>query len=213
MKPNIEELRKKYINNPPEGMTSKDIRRMSEEELLDMDYFLNEDDLFDDQILSFDINSDSDMAEIEALLNMAESNQPMDDNSELLKLLSDDDKELLNDLDISGLNSEPGLDELKGEFSLDSLESELDLGQLEGDFDLAQFDAELDLEQLEAELDKAFGETSNSAESEEKEDKKKGKEKKNIYCSWKIDDISAKVYVCTVYLPCINRNLQSKIKC
>ena len=26
MKPNIEELRKKYIDNPPEGMTSKDIR-------------------------------------------------------------------------------------------------------------------------------------------------------------------------------------------
>jgi hypothetical protein len=49
MKQNIEELRKKYIENPPLGMTSKDIRRMSEEELLDMDYFLNEDDLFDDE--------------------------------------------------------------------------------------------------------------------------------------------------------------------
>ena len=49
MKPNIEELRTKYINNPPEGMTSKDIRRMSEDELLDMDYFLNEDDLFSDE--------------------------------------------------------------------------------------------------------------------------------------------------------------------
>ena len=49
MKPNIEELRQKYINNPPEGITSKDIRRMSEEELLDMDYFLNEDDLFDEE--------------------------------------------------------------------------------------------------------------------------------------------------------------------
>lgn len=49
MKSNTEELRKKYIENPPEGMTSKDIRRMSEEELLDMDYFLNEDDLFDDE--------------------------------------------------------------------------------------------------------------------------------------------------------------------
>ena len=46
MKLNIEELRKKYIDNPPDGMTSKDIRRMSDEELLDMDYFLNEDDLF-----------------------------------------------------------------------------------------------------------------------------------------------------------------------
>lgn len=41
-KTEIEELRKKYINDPPEGMTSKDIRRMSEEDLLDMDYFLNE---------------------------------------------------------------------------------------------------------------------------------------------------------------------------
>ena len=26
MKPDIEELRKKYIENPPEGMTSRDIR-------------------------------------------------------------------------------------------------------------------------------------------------------------------------------------------
>ena len=49
MKPDIEALRKKYIDNPPEGMTSEDIRRMSEEELLDMDYFLNEDDLFADE--------------------------------------------------------------------------------------------------------------------------------------------------------------------
>ena len=49
MKPNIEELRKKYINNPPEGMTSEDILHMSEDDLLDMDYFLNEDDLFDDE--------------------------------------------------------------------------------------------------------------------------------------------------------------------
>ena len=48
MKPTIEELRKKYINNTPEGMNSKDIRRMSEEELLDMDYFLNDDELDDD---------------------------------------------------------------------------------------------------------------------------------------------------------------------
>lgn len=49
MKSNIEELRQKYINNPPEGMTPKDIRCMSEEDLLDMDYFLNEDDFFDDE--------------------------------------------------------------------------------------------------------------------------------------------------------------------
>ena len=39
MKSNIEELLKKYMDNPPEGMTSKDIRNMSEGELLDMDFF------------------------------------------------------------------------------------------------------------------------------------------------------------------------------
>ena len=49
MKPNIEELRKKYMDQPPEGFTSEDIRNMSEDELLDMDYFLNEDDLFSDE--------------------------------------------------------------------------------------------------------------------------------------------------------------------
>ena len=49
MKPDIEELRKKYMDNPPEGFTSKDIRNMSEDDLLDMDYFLNEDDLFTDE--------------------------------------------------------------------------------------------------------------------------------------------------------------------
>lgn len=42
MKSDIEELRKKYIYNPPEGMTSEDIRSMSDDDLLDMDYFLNE---------------------------------------------------------------------------------------------------------------------------------------------------------------------------
>lgn len=49
MNPNTEKLRKKYMDNPPEGMSSEDIRRMSEDDLLDMDYFLNEDDLFADE--------------------------------------------------------------------------------------------------------------------------------------------------------------------
>lgn len=49
MKKNIKELREKYISNPPKGMTSEDIRHMSEDDLLDMDYFLNEDNLFDDE--------------------------------------------------------------------------------------------------------------------------------------------------------------------
>lgn len=44
----IETLRKKYMDNPPEGMTSQDIRSMSEDDLLDMDYFLNDDELDDD---------------------------------------------------------------------------------------------------------------------------------------------------------------------
>ena len=48
MKPDIEELRKKYIENPPEGMISRDILSMSEEALLDMDYFLHEFDELDD---------------------------------------------------------------------------------------------------------------------------------------------------------------------
>jgi len=45
-----EELRNKYIQNPPEGMTADDIRDMSDDDLLDMDYFLNEDDDLDDEV-------------------------------------------------------------------------------------------------------------------------------------------------------------------
>lgn len=42
------ELREKYIQNPPEGMTAKDIKRMSDNDLLDMDCFLHE-DVFGDE--------------------------------------------------------------------------------------------------------------------------------------------------------------------
>ena len=35
-------IRDKYIKTPPEGYTSDDIRAMSADSLLDMDYFLNE---------------------------------------------------------------------------------------------------------------------------------------------------------------------------
>lgn len=41
---NTEKLRQKYIQNPPEGMTADEIRSMSDDDLLDMDYFLNEED-------------------------------------------------------------------------------------------------------------------------------------------------------------------------
>ena len=49
MKPDTKRLRQKYMDNPPEGMTSEDIRRMSEDDLLDRDYFLNEDEELDDE--------------------------------------------------------------------------------------------------------------------------------------------------------------------
>ena len=45
-----EELRNKYIQNPPKGMTADDVRNMSDNDLLDMDYFLHEDDDLDDDI-------------------------------------------------------------------------------------------------------------------------------------------------------------------
>ena len=38
MKTDVEALRKKYMDNPPEGLTSTDIRHMSEEDLLDMEH-------------------------------------------------------------------------------------------------------------------------------------------------------------------------------
>ena len=47
-KQRIEKLRKQYIQNPPEGMEQSDILNMSDDDLLDMDYFLHEDDDLDD---------------------------------------------------------------------------------------------------------------------------------------------------------------------
>lgn len=44
----IEELRQKYIQNPPEGMTPKLVKNMTVSDLLDMHYFLTEDDDLDD---------------------------------------------------------------------------------------------------------------------------------------------------------------------
>ena len=49
MNRNTEQVRRRYINNPPDGMTPDEIHSMSDEALLDMDYFLNEDD-HDDEI-------------------------------------------------------------------------------------------------------------------------------------------------------------------
>ena len=49
MNSNTEKLRKKYVENPPDGMTPNDIKNMSENDLLDMDYFLNE-DIFDEDL-------------------------------------------------------------------------------------------------------------------------------------------------------------------
>ncbi len=43
MNRNVEELRAKYMQNPPEGMAPEDIRGMGTDDLLDTDYFLHED--------------------------------------------------------------------------------------------------------------------------------------------------------------------------
>ena len=44
----VDEIRQKYIKNPPEGMTPKLVRGMIDSDLLDMHYFLTEDDDLDD---------------------------------------------------------------------------------------------------------------------------------------------------------------------
>lgn len=44
----LEELRQTYIKNPPEGMTAKLVRNMTDSDLLDMHYFLTPDDDLDD---------------------------------------------------------------------------------------------------------------------------------------------------------------------
>lgn len=43
----LEELRNKYMANPPEGMTTKLVKHMSDSDLLDMHYFLTEDEDWD----------------------------------------------------------------------------------------------------------------------------------------------------------------------
>lgn len=44
----IEKLRQKYTKNPPEGMTPSLVKNMTDSDLLDMHYFLTEDDDLDD---------------------------------------------------------------------------------------------------------------------------------------------------------------------
>ena len=44
----IRELRQKYIQNHPEGMTAALVKNMTDGDLLDMHYFLTEDDDLDD---------------------------------------------------------------------------------------------------------------------------------------------------------------------
>ena len=44
----IQKLREKYIQNPSEGMTPSLVKNMSDNDLLDMHYFLTEDEDFDD---------------------------------------------------------------------------------------------------------------------------------------------------------------------
>lgn len=39
---NVEALRQKYMKDVPIGFTAEEIQRMSDNDILDMDYFLNE---------------------------------------------------------------------------------------------------------------------------------------------------------------------------
>ncbi|MDD3995428.1 MAG: hypothetical protein PHC42_01855 [Bacilli bacterium] len=51
----VQALRNKYILDPPDGFSPDDIRSMSVDDLLDMNYFLNEDnDLFFDPLFDDD---------------------------------------------------------------------------------------------------------------------------------------------------------------
>lgn len=43
----LEELRQRYMKNPPEGITSKLVKNMTDSDLLDMHYFLTEDEDLD----------------------------------------------------------------------------------------------------------------------------------------------------------------------
>ena len=45
----LEQLRQKYMENPPDGMTAKLVKNMTDSDLLDMHYFLIEDDDIDDE--------------------------------------------------------------------------------------------------------------------------------------------------------------------
>ena len=52
----VKALRNIYIQNPPEGISPDEIRQMSVDDLLDMDYFLHEDDdLFNDAFFDEDL--------------------------------------------------------------------------------------------------------------------------------------------------------------
>ena len=72
------------------------------------------DDMLDEQPISFDIQDDSEMAEIEALLSMSENEEVIDENDALLRML----QEAEGDVSVSGLeNTEE--------------DAELDMSQLE----------------------------------------------------------------------------------
>ena len=40
MSKKADQLREKLLKNPPKGMTAREIRRMSDEAIMDMDYFI-----------------------------------------------------------------------------------------------------------------------------------------------------------------------------
>ena len=71
----IEKLRQKYIKNPPEGMTSSLVKNMTDSDLLDMHYFLTEDDDLDDDEFANKIDEKLDVRKeqmsIDSIINTA----------------------------------------------------------------------------------------------------------------------------------------------
>ena len=68
----IEKLRQKYTKNPPEGMTPSLVKNMTDSDLLDMHYFLTEDDDLDDDEFEEDENSYSDALDLEGATRQIE---------------------------------------------------------------------------------------------------------------------------------------------
>ena len=114
-----------------------------------------EGDFYEDEVISFDMSNEKDMAEIEALLDMSESDSIPDENDELLKLLT------------SAENEPVALE-------MDSLD-EIDFEQVERDIELA-FSEGTNSRESSSEVEKDKNQKKNKKDKSEKSKKKEKKE-------------------------------------